>query len=96
MIYDIFQCIKKSKSELAGAMFGFLSKPLFRDLHEKLHQAFSKLDWQGDICLFVCFQICSKAPFFLLFSDLEKIPSKIFCLQGGGDSLLREDAAGDF
>ena len=64
-------------------MFSLLPKPLFRDLHEKLHQAFGKLDWQVDICLFV-FRFAS----LLLFSDLEKIPSKTFCLQGGGDICL--------
>ena len=39
--------------------------------------------------LFVCFEICPKVP-PLLFSDQTFFP------QGGGDSLLREDAAGDF
>ena len=92
----LLRCIKKSKSELAGAMFGFLSKPLFRDLHEKLHQAFGELDWQVDIYFFVCFQICLKLPLFCCSRICRKFRQKTFCLQGGGDSLLREDAPGDF
>ena len=56
----LFQCIKKSKSKLAGTMFSLLPKPLFRDLHEKLHQAIGKLDWQVDICLSV---LLKSAPF---------------------------------
>ena len=118
-----FQCIKKSISEFAGAMFRLLPKPLFRDLHEKLHQAFGKLDWQVDICLFVFrfaallffsdlvkqhFAFRGEGISVYLFSDLpksasfvilgfgEKVLHELFFPQGGGDSLLREDAAGDF
>ena len=58
-------------------MFSLLPKPLFRDLHEKLHQAIGKLDWQVDICLFVCFQILLLRPGAIIIKILLK--SAPFC-----------------
>ena len=84
----LFQCIKESILVFAGTMFCLLPKPLFRDLYEKLHQAFGKLDRQVDRYLLVCSQICPKSLLFVILRFGQKIPRKTFCPQGRGDSCL--------